>query len=171
MGEVRTIKYYGDRWGGPISDFETAWGAKHSRRLLGRMPRLAILSRGWGVLLIATIIRMLSCLNILKECRPAIALGEPVRPSNNFLHARSRHRGGVNVSCVDASVHFVGDSIDLKVWRGFRPPRAAKGEPSFNRPTTPAIGVIRSLPAYWVVHSGRSLSVGTIIRQRRRMSF
>ncbi len=31
--------------------------------------------------------------------------------------ARSRHPGGVNVSFVDGSVHFISDTIDLDTWR------------------------------------------------------
>jgi prepilin-type N-terminal cleavage/methylation domain-containing protein/prepilin-type processing-associated H-X9-DG protein len=31
--------------------------------------------------------------------------------------ARSRHPGGVNVSFIDGSVHFVSDTIDLDTWR------------------------------------------------------
>ena len=32
--------------------------------------------------------------------------------------ARSRHTQGVNVVLADGSVHFIGDSINLKTWRG-----------------------------------------------------
>ncbi len=38
-------------------------------------------------------------------------------PFTNTAAARSRHPGGVNVLLGDGSVHFVGDAIDVKVWR------------------------------------------------------
>jgi len=34
-----------------------------------------------------------------------------------YVAARSDHSGGVNVSFVDGSVHFVDDEIDLHIWR------------------------------------------------------
>lgn len=34
-----------------------------------------------------------------------------------IISARSRHRGGVNVGMLDASVHFVSDNIDITTWR------------------------------------------------------
>jgi hypothetical protein len=33
------------------------------------------------------------------------------------ISARSGHRGGVNVGMLDASIHFVSDSIDITTWR------------------------------------------------------
>ena len=33
------------------------------------------------------------------------------------LASRSRHPGGVNVMLCDSSAHFIGDSVDLAVWR------------------------------------------------------
>jgi len=39
------------------------------------------------------------------------------RFSPGWVAARSRHAGGVNVALADGSVRFVGDSVDLTVWR------------------------------------------------------
>jgi prepilin-type N-terminal cleavage/methylation domain-containing protein/prepilin-type processing-associated H-X9-DG protein len=39
------------------------------------------------------------------------------RISGGAISARSRHPGGVNVLVMDGSVRFIGDSIDLRVWR------------------------------------------------------
>jgi prepilin-type N-terminal cleavage/methylation domain-containing protein/prepilin-type processing-associated H-X9-DG protein len=36
---------------------------------------------------------------------------------NNYASPRSRHPGGVNAVFCDASVHFIQDSIDTRVWR------------------------------------------------------
>ena len=41
----------------------------------------------------------------------------PNPPFTNTAAARSLHPGGVNVLRADGSVHFVGDIIDIKVWR------------------------------------------------------
>ncbi len=40
-----------------------------------------------------------------------------VNEDGNATTASSRHPGGANVSCADASVHFVSETIDLLVWR------------------------------------------------------
>ena len=40
-------------------------------------------------------------------------MGGPV-----FVSARSKHRGGVQGTCGDGSVHFFANEIDVNVWRG-----------------------------------------------------
>jgi prepilin-type N-terminal cleavage/methylation domain-containing protein len=40
----------------------------------------------------------------------------PVNENGTAATAASRHRGGVNMACVDGSTHFVSDSIDRLVW-------------------------------------------------------
>jgi hypothetical protein len=42
----------------------------------------------------------------------------PAGGRRGFFKAASNHRGGVNAAYGDASVHFVSDSVDLRVWRG-----------------------------------------------------
>lgn len=43
----------------------------------------------------------------------------PVNEDGGATTASSRHSGGVNVACVDASTHFVSDSVDPVVWNAF----------------------------------------------------
>jgi prepilin-type processing-associated H-X9-DG protein len=45
----------------------------------------------------------------------------------NYLSARSKHRGGVNVSMCDGSVGFVANSINPAVWRALTSARGAEG--------------------------------------------
>src|SRR5436190_797993 len=59
--------------------------------------------------------------------------GNPTSPGScatdtpsQYFAARSKHRGGVNVSCCDASIHFVSDAVDLAIWRALS--TAAGGE-------------------------------------------
>ena len=47
---------------------------------------------------------------------------------NDFLAARSRHPGGVQVLLCDGSTHFVDEEIDLKIWRAHS--SRAGGEPA-----------------------------------------
>jgi prepilin-type processing-associated H-X9-DG protein len=52
-------------------------------------------------------------------------LGGP--PYRTYLSARSKHRGGVNVSMCDGSVGFVANSINPAVWRALTSARGADG--------------------------------------------
>ena len=45
--------------------------------------------------------------------------------------ARSHHRGGVNTLFADGSVHFIGDKIDLTVWRGMGTHRSGEPNPGW----------------------------------------
>ncbi|MCC9608072.1 DUF1559 domain-containing protein [Blastopirellula sp. JC732] len=45
--------------------------------------------------------------------------------------ARSNHPGGVNLLAGDGSVHFVGETIELNVWRSLGTPQAINGEVLF----------------------------------------
>jgi type II secretory pathway pseudopilin PulG len=127
VGEVRTIKYYGDHWGGPISDFETALGGQTFEAFT------------WPNASIGDFVARLGCITYCDDYQNVIlpehlegmpacnCIGRASATAEQFFAARSRHRGGVNVSCVDASVHFVGDSIDLKVWRSLSTAAGSEG--------------------------------------------
>jgi prepilin-type N-terminal cleavage/methylation domain-containing protein len=49
-------------------------------------------------------------------------------PTFSAINARSFHPGGVNILLGDASVHFVSDSIDGKVWRALGTPDGGETE-------------------------------------------
>ncbi len=55
------------------------------------------------------------CRNFPAEGMPCVQRGSPYR--DMFAAARSYHLGGVNVSRIDGSVHFVSDNISLAVWQ------------------------------------------------------
>ncbi|MDA0253814.1 MAG: DUF1559 domain-containing protein [Planctomycetota bacterium] len=44
-----------------------------------------------------------------------------------YAAARSRHRGGVTIALADGAVRFIGDQVDLSLWRGIA--TQAGGEP------------------------------------------
>ena len=60
---------------------------------------------------------------------PCIGTYSSWKPRSHLLTARSRHCGGVNLALADGSVHFVGETIDLKIWQALCTPAAHSGEP------------------------------------------
>ena len=58
-----------------------------------------------------------------------MSVGDARTKSHNA--ARSRHSGGVQILMCDSSAHFIGDDIDLAVWRAMS--TMAGGE-IYNRP-------------------------------------
>ena len=116
MSEVRTIKY-ANGWGGSISELETALGGCTFNTFMEpNSPRgdNAFRIGYWKA----------SCTegNVLDETAmdgvpgPTCS-GDGTTWGAQIFDARSKHRGGVNASCCDGSVHFVNDGIDLKLWR------------------------------------------------------
>jgi prepilin-type N-terminal cleavage/methylation domain-containing protein len=126
MAEVRTIKRDpAAGWAGPISEIETALGGQTFEGTLSpNDPRgdysnrvacaNALVPGGCGESTTIT-------LQELDGVPPCNCAGVADRPGidGQFFAARSKHSGGVNTSCCDGSVHFVGDSIDINVWRAF----------------------------------------------------
>jgi hypothetical protein len=127
MSETRTIKWYGSTWGGPISDTEIARGGQTFEGTL--LPND---SRGDYAALIGYQRVCQDRQTILDDaamdgvpgctCTPGGGDGDADDDNTpailaQFFAARSKHRGGVNASCCDGSVHFVADSIEINVWR------------------------------------------------------
>jgi hypothetical protein len=117
MSETRTIKDGTGKWGGPISDFETALGGQTFEGFLGpnalngdRVDRIGCLTACTDP---QTTIQK-DGLDGIPACH---CLGDVPTTLNQFFAARSKHVGGVNVSCCDGSVHFVTDAVDINVWR------------------------------------------------------
>jgi len=121
MAEVRTIKETGAAWGGTISEIQTALGGQTFETFLppnssrgdnaARVPCL-----GAGPI-------QLFQLDGVPACTDA---GDTLL---QFFAARSKHPGGVNVSCCDGSVHYVPDGIDLAIWRGLSTTSGANAVP------------------------------------------
>jgi prepilin-type N-terminal cleavage/methylation domain-containing protein len=116
MAEIRTIKLV-NGWGGPISELETALGGDTFEAFMEpNSPRgdAAYRIGYWKA----------SCTegNPLDEAAMdgvpgPFCTGDGTTWNQQIFDARSKHRGGVNVSCCDGSVHFVNDGIDLNTWR------------------------------------------------------
>jgi len=133
MSEVRTIKWYGANWGGTVSEIETALGGQTFETTL--RPNS---TRGDSATRIGYKVSCGDGQTILDDAAmdgvPGLnTTGDPFTPGacaadtlSQYFAARSKHRGGVNASCCDASVHFVSDLVDLDVWRAIS--TAAGGE-------------------------------------------
>jgi prepilin-type N-terminal cleavage/methylation domain-containing protein len=119
MAEVRTIKDFGNTWGGPISEIETALGGNTFEGTLPpNSPRGDYANR-------------VGCVNgsgnggCTEQVQIPKTAMDGVTPcscapsaTSQYFAARSKHRGAVNVSCCDGSTHAISDSIDIVVWRG-----------------------------------------------------
>jgi type II secretory pathway pseudopilin PulG len=115
MAEVRTIKWPGNSsWGGPISEIQTALGGNTFEGFIEPNSVRGDKASRIGCLTVCTDGQTILTPDALDGV-PACTCDGDVLVS--FYGARSKHRGGVNVSCCDASVHFVQDGIDLTVWR------------------------------------------------------
>ena len=66
----------------------------------------------------------ISCAREKKNAAANADLGASINNQGGALTASSRHGGGVNVVYADGSVTFIGDSIDLKIWRALGTIRA-----------------------------------------------
>jgi prepilin-type N-terminal cleavage/methylation domain-containing protein/prepilin-type processing-associated H-X9-DG protein len=61
--------------------------------------------------------------DVIPACSPEIPAGHPLacdqnqKDGNVWASARSNHKGGVNASLADGSVHFFADETNLTVWR------------------------------------------------------
>jgi prepilin-type N-terminal cleavage/methylation domain-containing protein len=133
MAEVRTIKET-ISWGGPISEGTAALGGQTFEGYLEpnsprgdyafRVPCPGARQPGdcteqANSVSVASMDGVTPC-----DCSPG-GYSDPAGLGQYFA-ARSRHRGTVNVSCCDGSVHTVADSIDINIWRALT--SAAGGE-------------------------------------------
>ena len=107
MSEIRALRYEGPLWGGPMSDFQTALGGQTfngwlppNSRLGDDICRIDYHQEPWA--------------SALQDIPMPNFTGSD--ETNQSFGARSRHKGGVNVSYCDGSVDFIGNEIDLPVW-------------------------------------------------------
>ncbi len=117
MSECRTIKDAGGNWGGPISDSETALGGQTFETFFPPNATIGDYTSRIGCLMTCTDGQTTIQLDGLDGVPPCTCLGGGDTTTQNIFAARSKHRGGVNVSCCDGSVHYISDGIDLNLWR------------------------------------------------------
>jgi prepilin-type N-terminal cleavage/methylation domain-containing protein len=127
MAEIRTIKDFGTTWGGPISEIETALGGQTFEGFLGpNSPRGDAANRvgceyglnqgaGFPGSCTEQTSVPISAMDGVTPCNCAV--GGSGAATAQYFGARSKHRGIVNASCCDGSVHGVNDTVDIKVWR------------------------------------------------------
>jgi Protein of unknown function (DUF1559) len=125
MAEVRSIKEFGTTWGGTISEIETALGGQTFEAMLLPNSEKGDFASRVGCINACTEQTPIT-LDGMDGVPPCTCAGDASTTANQYFAARSKHRGGVNVSCCDASIHFVSDIVDLKVWRALA--TAAGGE-------------------------------------------
>jgi prepilin-type N-terminal cleavage/methylation domain-containing protein/prepilin-type processing-associated H-X9-DG protein len=59
----------------------------------------------------------ISCAREKKNASASTDLGSSINNQGGALTASSRHWGGVNVLYADGSINFIGDSVDVRLWR------------------------------------------------------
>ena len=116
MAEIRTIKETGG-WGGPISDFTTALGGQTFETFLPPNSSRGDYAARIGCLVPGPDPQTTIQIAQLDGVPPCVLSGDAGTTTIQYFASRSKHPGGVNVSCCDGSVHFLGDTIDLAVWR------------------------------------------------------
>jgi prepilin-type processing-associated H-X9-DG protein len=118
MAEIRTIKWGPTHWGGPISELETALGGQTFETFLPPNSNWGDYSSRIGYATSCgdpqTILDD-AAMDGVAPCRCAGNgdLGEV----SQYFAARSKHRGIVNVSFCDGSVHAIANGIDIATWR------------------------------------------------------
>lgn len=70
----------------------------------------------------------ISCAREKKNASDSADLGNSINNQGGALTASSRHWGGVNVLYADGSINFIGDGVDVKLWRAIATIR--EGEPT-----------------------------------------
>ena len=139
MAEVRTIKWYGGSWGGTVSEIETALGGQTFETALGPNSGSGDLAARIGykqscgdgqTILDDAAMDGVPGLGtspfVANGTAPSCATDGGNGTTGQYFAARSKHRGGVNASCCDGSVHFVADLVDINIWRSLS--TAAGGE-------------------------------------------
>jgi prepilin-type N-terminal cleavage/methylation domain-containing protein len=117
MSECRTIKDATGHWGGPISEIETALGGQTFEAFLEPNSTRGDFTSRIGCLTTCTDGQTTIQLDGLDGVPPCTCLGGGDSTTSDIFAARSKHQGGVNVSCCDGSVHFIQDGINILIWR------------------------------------------------------
>jgi prepilin-type N-terminal cleavage/methylation domain-containing protein len=137
MGETRSIKDFGDTWGGPISEIEEATGGQTFEGTLSPND-----SKGDNAFRVACMLPDGTTNGCTEQTPIPISAQDGVPPctcaggsdnastNSQYFATRSKHKGGVNVSCCDGSTHFVGDTIDIQVWRAVCSAEGGEGSAS-----------------------------------------
>jgi len=121
VAEIMTVKETDGNWGGPLSDFTSALGGNSFEGTLepnstepDRVARVACTTNGCGgtPLTVAQLDGIPEC-----TCAPAGGAIDNSGSIDQYFASRSKHRGGVNTACCDASTTFVKDGVDIWVWR------------------------------------------------------
>lgn len=107
VAEILALKETGAAWGGPLSDFTSGLGGNSFEGTLE--PNAALPDQVARVC--GTAVNPITAYDGIPV---SICTAETV---DQYFGSRSKHRGGVNIACCDASVHFLADGINIVVWR------------------------------------------------------